>query len=192
MLTHFREAQADLSTMPVASDLYRTNPSSHQANVTSMADLVAQRLLEAMPPASVIGSDDPSASLPPPELLVPDQASANTIQHQPVDVQAQTAMMAQMQTFMSMLVANQSGQASLTPSNSDTRSRRSGRGQGSQSRATGGRGSSSTTPRKYCHTHGACAHTGLQCNSPAEGHKAPATFANMMGGSTTGCYWIQA
>ena len=44
--------------------------------------------------------------------------------------------------------------------------------------------------RKYCWTHGACAHTGSECNHPAEGHKKEATFQDMMGGSTKDCFWL--
>jgi hypothetical protein len=44
MITHFREAQQDLSSLRTAGDMF------HQANTMStMADLVAQRLLDTMP-----------------------------------------------------------------------------------------------------------------------------------------------
>ena len=42
-------------------------------------------------------------------------------------------------------------------------------------------------PRKYCWTHGWCAHSGMDCNSKAEGHKEEATLENKMGGSTKNC-----
>ena len=44
--------------------------------------------------------------------------------------------------------------------------------------------------RKYCWTHGACAHNGTECNNPKEGHKKDATFANRMDGSTKDCFWL--
>jgi hypothetical protein len=44
--------------------------------------------------------------------------------------------------------------------------------------------------RKYCWTHGACAHSGSECNHPKEGHKKEATFANRMAGSTKDCFWL--
>ena len=44
--------------------------------------------------------------------------------------------------------------------------------------------------RKYCFTHGCCAHSGAECKNPGDNHKKEATFANMMGGSTKNCYWI--
>ena len=37
--------------------------------------------------------------------------------------------------------------------------------------------------RKYCWTHGLCSHSGADCRSPAEGHKAEATLQNRMNGS---------
>ena len=45
-------------------------------------------------------------------------------------------------------------------------------------------------PRKYCWTHGACAHTSDECNKPNEGHKKDATFTDMKGGSTNRCFWL--
>ena len=42
-------------------------------------------------------------------------------------------------------------------------------------------------PRKYCWTHGWCAHSGMDCNSKAEGHQDEATLENKMGGSTKNC-----
>ena len=44
--------------------------------------------------------------------------------------------------------------------------------------------------RKYCWSHGACAHSGTECNNRKDGHKQDATFQNMMGGSTKDCYWL--
>ena len=44
--------------------------------------------------------------------------------------------------------------------------------------------------RKYCWTHGACAHIGTECNNPTEGHKKEPSFRDMMGGSTKDCFWL--
>ena len=44
--------------------------------------------------------------------------------------------------------------------------------------------------RIYCWSHGACAHSGKDCNKTKDGHKKEATFQNMMGGSTKDCYWL--
>jgi hypothetical protein len=50
MLQHFCNAQSDLSYLPTTGDVFHQQP-FHQANpVSEMADLVAQRLLEAIPP----------------------------------------------------------------------------------------------------------------------------------------------
>ena len=46
-------------------------------------------------------------------------------------------------------------------------------------------------PRKYCWSHGACAHSSAECNKPKDGHKKEATFSNMMDGSTYKCFWIK-
>ena len=42
-------------------------------------------------------------------------------------------------------------------------------------------------PRKYCWTHGWCAHAGAECNMKAEGHKDEATLQDRMGGSNRFC-----
>ena len=46
-------------------------------------------------------------------------------------------------------------------------------------------------PRKYCWTHGACAHSSAECNKPNDGHKKDATFADMKNGSTNRCFWMK-
>ena len=38
---------------------------------------------------------------------------------------------------------------------------------------------------------GSCDHTSKECNRKAEGHKDDASFTNMLGGSSSGCYWLQ-
>ena len=58
MLDHFWDAQSDLSYLPNAGDIFHQQP-PHQANsVTTMADLVTQRLLDALP------ADEPPLVLP--------------------------------------------------------------------------------------------------------------------------------
>jgi hypothetical protein len=56
----------------------------------------------------------------------------------------------------------------------------------------GGRASSAPTNRSYCWTHGACAHESNVCNTQLQGHQTTATFANMQGGNTNGCFWLPA
>ena len=45
-------------------------------------------------------------------------------------------------------------------------------------------------PRKYCWTHGWCAHSSSECNKPKDGHVKDATAQDMKGGSTFRCPWI--
>ena len=40
---------------------------------------------------------------------------------------------------------------------------------------------------KYCWSHGACAHEGVECTATKPGHKDSATFANKQGGSNAYC-----
>jgi hypothetical protein len=176
MLEHFRDAQADLSALPTTADVYHQQP-PHQANaVSTMADLVAQRLLDAMPPP-----EEPHAERA--EL-------ANAIQRES-DMQArETAMHTQMQEMLALMRA-----ASTNPSNNRNRnpSHGRGRGRGTDRNNDRGRGrppNTRTNTRDYCWSHGACAHIGRDCNTPAPGHQAEATFADMRGGSTEACYWL--
>ena len=62
-----------------------------------------------------------------------------------------------------------------------------GRGRG---RGRSGNRNRGERTNQYCHSHGNCAHTGRECETPAEGHQIDATFANLMGGSTNRCYWL--
>ena len=176
MLEHFRDAQADLSSLPTAGDIYHLQP-GHQANtVESMADLVAQRLLDAMPPVVDSPADTPDL--------------ANSLQRREADLQSrEAAMLTQMQDLMSLM------RASATTPSPRTNLQTTSRGRGGRNTDRGrGRNNSSrgSNTRLYCWTHGACAHTGTECNTPATGHQTSATFDNMLGGSTTGCYWIRA
>jgi hypothetical protein len=177
MLVHFREAQSDLSSLPTAGDLYHQQP-PHQANsVADIADLVAERLLESMPPAAA-----PS---------VVEQPQANSLQTREAELQArETAMHAQMQEMM-VLMRTSSNNGS---NNGGGGGRGRGRGRGHNNDGNQGRGrgrsATRTNTRQYCWSHGACAHLGSACNTPSDGHRAEATFANMMNGSKTGCYWL--
>ena len=175
MITHFREAQDDLSSLPVAADLYHQTP-AHQANhVDMIADLVAQRLLDTVAPML-----DPS---PPPHVAAvaimppPDLAS---LQHQ-------------LQQLVTIMTASAVG-APTPPAppprgptnNQPARNTNHGRGRG---RNTGGRGQPSG-PRMYCWSHGACAHSSTDCNTKLPGHQTTATFSNMQGGSSNRCFWL--
>jgi hypothetical protein len=185
MLAHFRDAQTDLSALPTAADVYHQQP-PHQANaVSEMANLVAQRLLEAMPPV-----EEPA--LPPAPLA----NAAHQLRES--DLQARKAAMhTQMQEMMALMRASSNNRNCDSSNNrnddsSNNRNREQGQGN-SRSNDLGrgcGRSNSGPTTRSYCWTHDACAHNGSDCNTPIAGHQAEAAFANMLGGSTEGCYWL--
>jgi hypothetical protein len=197
MMQHLRDAQTDLSYLPPsAGDIYNQQP-VHQANVTTMADLVAQRLFDEynQPPPSVV----PPIPTPP----TPDHhiEVTNSLQRRETDLQSREAasMMSQMQDMMLTLMhtngKNQPTNTNHSPcsgSGHDNRSNRSGRnttGQGSGGHSNGC-GNNRSQAHLYGWSHGACAHTGTNCNTPANGHQLLATFANMMNRSTNGCHWL--
>jgi hypothetical protein len=204
MMIHLRDAQADLSSLPTAGDMYNQRP-HHEANITTMADLVAQRLLDDQRahaneqyPLPTQTPDNPRIPEPPPfDQLPPDPFAnmANSLQRRETDLHSREAsLMTQMQEMMTMMRTNGgTGTPTHRSQSNNARAGRSsylGRGGG---RGTGaGRNTTRPTgPRSYCHTHGACAHNGAACLSPATGHQSAATFANMQNGSTQGCYWLQ-
>lgn len=170
MLTHFREAQSDLSALPSAGDIFHQQP-PHQANtVATMADLVAQRLLDAIPP------DDPPHVVPPSDVV-----NAALQQRDSSLAAREAALLTQMTEMMSLMRS--------AGTNHQRGSRNSSRGRGGR---TSGRGRVATPPgpRAYCWSHGACAHSSNQCNNQLPGHQSDATFANMQGGSTSNCFWL--
>ena len=180
MLTHFRSAQADLTALPTAGDMF------HQANgvmMTTVADLVTQRLLEAYPPPP----DEPAPALPAPEL------AAAAVQTREASVAArEAALLTQMSEMMALM------RSPAPPHNQ--RNARSNRGRtphtnarsNDRSRAPNGtpRGRAPPPTRLYCWSHGACGHTGNVCHTQQPGHQPTATFTNMMGGSTANCFWL--
>ena len=103
MLTHFREAQSDLSSLPTAGDIFHQQP-AHQVNtVATMADLVAQRLLDALPPDA-----------PPPVALPTDAANAAFQQRDSALAAREAALLTQMSEMMSLLrTGSSSGGSSL-------------------------------------------------------------------------------
>jgi hypothetical protein len=216
-MEHLRDAQTDLSSLPIAGDIYHQQP-PHQANVATMADLVAQRLLDdrCLLPYAPEGSMSPSeppvlpatAQAPPPTATYPDMA--NILQRRETDLQTREAsMMTQMQDMMaSMLRAgnnnngngnngnhnnghgnnNHHGNNNYPPRNNrNANGRTGGRGAG---RTNNNTNRSAPNTRSYCWTHGACAHASPNCNRQAFGHQGTATFTNMQNGSMNGRYWM--
>jgi hypothetical protein len=173
MLTHFRDAQSDLSSLPTAGDIFHQQP-AHQANaVSAMADLVAQRLLDTLPPDT-----SPIVALP------TDAANAAFQLRDSVLAACEAALLTQMSEMMSLLRTGSSSSHA-----SSQRDNRSSRGRSGRSNGRG-RGSTAPAPRAYCWSHGACAHPSSACNHQLPGHQPGATFANMQGGSTTNCFWL--
>jgi hypothetical protein len=208
---HLRDAQSDLSSLPTAGDVYHQQPA--QANIASIADLVVQRLLDEQ------GSELPQASLEqPPPPLDPFTDVANSLQRRETDLNSREAnMLNQMQEMMSSMMRNngnnngnnnnrnRNGNRNNNGNDNDNGNRnnyRNNNGNNGNNRNNGNNGNNRNNgnngnngnnraqPRQYCWSHGSCAHAGSACSSPASGHQATATFANMQNGSTNGCYWL--
>ena len=169
MALHFREAQEDLSSLPTAGDTY------HQANTMStMADLVAQRLLDTMPTT--------------PEVEPSVETINTAITQREISLAArEAALVAQMQELTTLM------RTGTINTNSRTRNQRNNRGRG----AAGGSGrpndntaANKNRNRLYCWSHGACAHGSTECNNQLPGHVPTATFHNMQGGSTKNLQYV--
>jgi hypothetical protein len=183
MLDHFRDAQSDLSSLPNAGDIFHQQP-PHQANaVATMADLVAKRLLDALP------ADEPPPVVPPPD----DTANAAFQQRDSSLAAREAALLTQMTEMMSLIRTGLPvGRTNL---NNQRHSRNSRAGRHGRSNDRGGARSSrgsTPTPRAYCWSPGVCAHSSAQCNNQLPGHQTSATFANMQGGNTPNCFWLPA
>jgi hypothetical protein len=188
MMEHLHDAQSNLSSLPTTGDMYHQEPPPHQANITTMAELIAQCLLDDqhhMPPAYAPPVPTPTLLESPPAPPYTDMA--NILERRETDLQSREAsMMTRMQEMMTIM---HSGNNNTNNGNTrgNTRNNR-GRGGG----RTAGRTNNRTHPTcAYCWTHGACVHTSVDCNStPANGHQATTTFANMQNSSKEGCYWL--
>jgi hypothetical protein len=105
MMVHLRDAQSDLSSLPTAGDMYHQQ-SPHQANVATMAELVAQHILDD--PRLMPSPQHAPPTLPtPPQLetaAVPLTNMANSLQRRETDLQTcETSMMNQMQEMMMLM-----------------------------------------------------------------------------------------
>jgi hypothetical protein len=102
--------------------------------------------------------------------------------------------MAQMQSLLSGVVQAQANQNNHQPRrHNERRGRGTGRSAGrgrENGRGTPGNGRPVRPPPGCCWTHGNCFHTGVTCETPADGHEAEATFTNMLGGSRDRCHWL--
>jgi hypothetical protein len=185
MKLHFREAQIDLSTATTAADVYKQQAAFHGANAaTTLADLVHQGLLQIMPhdaaPFSPPTADVANAAIQSPaSTRAPDLAALQAQLH---------ANETRMQEMMDLLrlAGNPSTNAPTRPAldarDGGGRTTNNARGTGRTNRVRG--------PRLYCWSHGNCAHASDTCKTRLPGHQAAATFANMMDGKTTNCFWL--
>jgi len=171
MIHHFRSAQKSLSILPTAGTMFL------QANtVSTMADIVAQRLLDTLPTT--------------PEVETPVETINTAITQREISLAArEAALLTQMQEMMTLMRTN------TVTTNSRPRNHRNNRGRG----AAGGTGRSNETTaankprnRLYCWSHGACAHSSSECNNPLPGHASTATFHDMQGGSTKNLQYVPA
>ena len=204
MMLHLREAQSDLSTIPTSGDIFHQQAPFQANQVQQMAELVHQRMVDeqiamhaafnmqhqappGIPPAPAYNMQHqvPHGYSPPPahsDAIALEMA--NSLQRREEDRAANAAVMTQMQTMMATMMAGHQNRYNRNRNPARSSAGRTGRGNTNTAR-TG-----QLSNRKYCHSHGSCAHASNECNTPAPGHQTAATFANMMGGSTTRCYWI--
>jgi hypothetical protein len=107
MMEHLRDAQADLSSLPTAGEMYHQAP-THQANIATMTELVTQRLLEDQRLSMPDPIPEPPMAptqLPIEQTPVPQYTdAANSLQRRETDLQSREVnMMNQMQEMMAMM-----------------------------------------------------------------------------------------
>jgi hypothetical protein len=197
--THFRTAQKAIkrSQPPTTTDALGYH---REANSAKEGDDAASRIS--------ISSHDGD------ELTVAETAAAELAEHQleahlahiaSSNHQNQT-MMAQMQTLMSTISdlqskVNQSSSTNGYRNDGGRNNGRRGRGRsqhggnanqqhGSNQQGGSQQGSRPQQPRKYCWSHGLCAHDSPSCTAQKTGHQTTATMQNMQNGSTQQCFWL--
>ena len=181
MITHFREAQSDLSSLPTTADFYPNQP-SHQANaitnsnaINDIAEIVTKRILESMPPL-----DSPVPDIPPTPTHL---SQINSIQDRETALLAREhSLQTQIQELISLMSTSNT---TITPKVGHHPP--SGP---SKSNTKPPNHRSQTNPRLYCWSHGCCAHSSSDCQHQRPGHQPTATFSNMLNGSTAKCYWL--
>ena len=99
--------------------------------------------------------------------------------------------------LMQQMMKNiQTIQDALQSNNRPDRGRDCGRDEGRYNQNGGGRERGRNAPGRhrncgqYYYTHGNYAHTSVACEMSGTDHNVNTTFANMMGGSTSGCYYM--
>jgi len=106
----------------------------------------------------------------------------NNVQQNEADlIEHESKMMTQFQKMLTLLKSAYNVQSAPVPANWNN----------NNNKMKKNTGKSQNQRRKYCWMHGSCAHASKECNHKAEGHKDDASFANMLGGSSSGCYWLE-
>ena len=147
----------------------------------SIADSFRLPSVQNYPPPSPLYDHygTPVTPLPPGSSVIPPlQANAVTS----TEISGLMAQIAQMQTTINSLIANNSTSQQYEPTGYQGRGGRNGRGGRS-----GREGRGPQRRDKYCYSHGACAHHSNECRAKTAGHQLTATFENKQGGSTKNC-----
>ena len=196
-ITHFRQAHQELRDTDASME--ELGYQSANAIVEQIVDRLREEDQQHPPPIAAPYYDIPPGYNPPPEYEAPPppptlppaplpptapQQQANAVVPADPNTAVLAAMMANMQMMHDSMHQNFNG-----------RSGGRGRGRGGQrgrgrGRGRGGNRNASQRTNLYCHTHGNCAHSSNECQTPAEGHQNDATFTNMMGGSNNRCFWM--
>ena len=187
--THFRNAQTELKeirgpTMQQAG-YHHANMLASQMRVdlnNQQADMLALMqgiVVQDQPPAQEVMEDNT------PVQQVANAAVVDNVQLQMLQI-LQTMQAAQQQMQQQ---GNQNGASNQQANGGGNRNRnQNGGGRQRVNRRTP---DNATFNRRdtsaYCHTHGACNHTSMDCNKKAPGHKNTATLENRMGGSNAFC-----
>jgi hypothetical protein len=203
--THFREAQKAIkrSQPPTTTDTLgyhgEANSATEGDNDNSRIGLPSNddnELTVAETAAAVLANQQL-------EIHLANIASSAQSAHQ------NQTMMAQMQTMMSTISelqskvhqnsGNNGNRNDGGRNNGNRNDGRRGRGRGHQGgnnqhggNQQGGsqQGGRPQQPRKYCWTHGLCAHDSPSCTAQKIGHQTTATMQNMQNGSTQQCFWL--
>jgi hypothetical protein len=199
---HFRAAQKEIkrSQPAVTTDSLGFHGQANTAS--SIVDQVVDRL------SAQQLSDTTTTTMSTADNIAEQQMDqqlvnmANSTQQNQQMLQQMTALASTVSSLQSQLQQQPASQGThYSQGNRQGQGNHYGRGGGGRGRqqhhrpGRGGRGPRLQQPRQpfqYCWTHGNCGHAGGTCETAADGHVATATYANMQGGSTRNCHWLNA
>ena len=171
----FRDAHADLRE---TGDLEIQHTQFNSANLVQE---VIEGVQRAMEPA--VGQAAEAEE----QVMSHMANAASQNQMMPQMLQQMVTMMEQMQTMQREMNNNNNSNHNNNNYNNNQNNNRNGRSSNQNNNANRSETRGRTNTSMYCWSHGACAHSGQNCNSKKEGHKDAATLANKMGGSTAYC-----